>query len=96
MLACAEVFVCCIDSLLVLVVLGVGDTGTARGHLDVAPLHRLDVTHVVLVGQFAGDNVREDLGFAVRVSRESLTGLDRASVLTYTCGRIDLPRRGPR
>lgn len=59
-----------------LVVLGVCDTGTARGHLDVASLHRLDVAHVVLVGQLAGDDVREDLSFAVRVGRESLAGLD--------------------
>ena len=68
------------DSRLVVVVLAVGDTGPAARHLHVAALHRLDVAHVVLVRQLAGDDVREDLELAVRVRGEAGAGLGSAWV----------------
>jgi len=62
----------------VVVVLAVGDTSSAARHLDVAALHRLDVAHVVLVGQLARDDVREDFELAVRVCGEAGAGLGSA------------------
>ena len=63
------------SSPLVIVVLAVGDTRATAGHLDISPLHRLDVAHVVLVRELSRDDVAEDLKLAVRVSGESSTGL---------------------
>ena len=65
------------SSPLVIVVLAVGDASATAGHLDISPLHRLDVAHVVLVRELARDNVAEDFKLAVRVGGETSAGLLR-------------------
>ena len=69
----------------VVIVLAVRDTRSTARHLHVAPLHRFDVAHVVLVRELAGDDVREDLEFAVRVGRESGPGLLSVTAESHTC-----------
>jgi hypothetical protein len=63
------------DSLLVVVVLGMTDSSTTRSHLHISPDHRLDVAHAIFVAQLAGDDVREDLEFPMRMCWETLTWL---------------------
>lgn len=43
------------------------NTSATRCHLHISPLHDLDVAHVVLVGELARDDVREDFEFSVWV-----------------------------
>lgn len=50
---------------LVVIVLGMRDPSASRCHLHISPLHDLDVAHVVLMGQLARDDVREDFEFSV-------------------------------
>jgi CTP-dependent riboflavin kinase len=64
----------------VVVVLGVSDARTTRGHLHVSALHRLDVSHAVLVRQLARHDVAEDLGLSMRVRGEASTGSDSVLV----------------
>ena len=59
----------------VIVVFTMGNTSPSTRHLHVAPNHRLDVSHAVLVRELARDDVTEDLCFSVIVERESLSGL---------------------
>lgn len=69
------------DALVVTVVLGMLDACPARGHLHIPSLHRLDIAHAVLVAKLARDNVREDLGFSVRMSWEPLVWLQEMSAV---------------
>jgi hypothetical protein len=75
------------SSPLVIVVLAVGDTSATAGHLDISPLHRLDVAHVVLVRELARDNVAEDFKLAVRVGGETSAGLLRVRQHRAACHR---------
>lgn len=41
------------------------DPSASRCHLHISPPHDLDVAHIVLVGELARDDVREDFEFSV-------------------------------
>lgn len=58
---------------LVVIVLGMRDPSASRCHLHISPLHDLDIAHVVLVGQLARDDVREDFEFSVGMGRKPCT-----------------------
>lgn len=64
-----------------IVVFRMPDTGSTRSHLNVSPLHRLDIAHAVFVAELAGYNVREDLGLSMWVGGEALLRLTGISAL---------------